>query len=253
MTFADLMNEDISFEIQNNKRYRDEIEHFKQTAELYISFFSNSKRIHHDNSKVDYIHLIAVRIFQDIRAAFILTTKGLYPQSALLLRGVLESCYLVYDLKINPEYEELWFNGSKNKRNKLFKFSEVKKRVDEANVTKTRPIKGLYTLLSRFNVHINMESHLWYIETTNNSLIYHWAGYDSDKKSDALIHSCLDSLAQGLFIFTYEGFYAHNKTWFNDFSVWKKNHLFFVKKLAKSFDIKGYDELEIKKDKILNE
>lgn len=252
ISFSLLENEDKSFETFYKEKYKEEIEHFKQTAELYISLFSNSKRTDRDKTKVDYVQLVAIRIFQDTRAALILALKGLFPQSASLLRGVLESYYLAYDFKVNPDHEDLWFNGSKSKREELFKLSEIKKRVEEAKVTDTSPLKGLYNLLSQFSVHINMESHLWYVETKSpNRLFYHWAGYDSVKKSDALVYSCLNSLAQGLFIFTYEDFYAHDKNWANDFTEWKNKHLIFIKRFAKVFDFTGYEELTVKKDKIV--
>ncbi len=247
ITFKDLEDKDRLFEKNNSEKYKEEIDHFQKTSELFISLFSNSKRIDHDPSKVDYAQLVAIRIFQDTRAAFLLALKGLFPQSSSLLRGVLESTYLVYDFKINPSHEDLWFNGSKNQRNKLFKLSEIKSRVEASR--DTAPIKGLYKLLSQFSVHINMESHLWYIETRDKKLFYHWAGYDSGKKSDALVHSCLNSLAEGLFIFTYEGFYAHDRDWLGDFTQWKKQHLVFVKKFAKVFDFEGYEELEVKEDR----
>ena len=248
ITFADLEREDTSFETANSVKYKDEIEQFKQTAELYISLFLNSKRVNRDDSKVDYVQLVAIRIFQDTRAALILALKGLFPQSASLLRGVLESYYLVYDFKVNPEHEDLWFDGSKSKRKELFRLNEIKKRVEEAKVTDTTPLKGLYSLLSQFSVHINMESHLWYIETRNNKLFYHWAGYDSGKKSDTLVHSCLNALAQGLFIFTYKDFYAHDRDWLDDFTEWKKEHLVFIKKFAQVFNFEGYEELGVKED-----
>lgn len=248
ITFNNLEDKDIFFEKINSEKYKEEIEHFKQTAELFISLFSNSKRINREEGKVDFVQLVAIRIFQDTRAALILALKGLFPQSSSLLRGVLESCYLIYDFKINPEHEDLWFDGAKSKRKELFKLSEIKKRVEEAHVVDTTPLKGLYNLLSQYSVHINMESHIWYIETGNNKLFYHWAGYESDKKSDAVINSCLYSLAQGLFIFTYEDFYAHNKNWLTDFTEWKKQHLVFIKKFAKVFDIEGYEDLEVKED-----
>ncbi len=250
MTFKDLTNEDISFETKNGKRYRYEIEHFKETSELYISLFSNSKRINRDKSKVDYVQLIAIKIFQDTRAALLLALKGLFPQASSLLRGAIESYYLVYDFKINPNFEDFWFNGSKTQRKKLFKLSAVRQRVKEACVTETGSLNGLYHLLSQISVHVNMESHLWYLELRDKKLFYHWAGFDSVNKSDALINSCLQSLAQGLFIFTYEGFYALDKNWSADFTVWKKQHLIFVKKLARTFSIEGYEYLDLKEDKI---
>lgn len=250
VTYKKLEDNDLLLEHSNSEKYKEEIEHFKQTSELYISLFSNSKRLNRDEAKVDYVQLVAIRIFQDTRAALILALKGLYPQFASLLRGVLESYYLVYDFKINPGHEDIWFDGSKSKRKELFKLSEIKKRVEEGKVTRTDSIKGLYSLLSQYSVHINMESHLWYMETRANRLFYHWAGYDSGKKSDSLVNSCLNSLAEGLFIFTYEDFYAHDQNWVDDFTEWKKQHLVFLKRFAKVFDIKGYEELEVKVDKI---
>lgn len=251
VTYKNLEDQDILLEHSNGEKYKEEIDHFKQTSELYISLFSNSKRINRDEAKGDYVQLVAIRIFQDTRAALILALKGLYPQSSSLLRGVLESYCLVYDFKINPDHEDVWFDGSKTKRKELFKLSEIKTRVEESKVIDTTPIKGLYSLLSQFSVHINMESHLWYMQIISNKLLYHWAGYDSGKKSDSLVHSCLDSLAQGLFIFTHEGFYAIDKNWVEDFTEWKKQHLVFVKRLAKVFNIEGYETLEVKEDKII--
>lgn len=251
VSFKNLEDKDLSFEKLNDEKYKDEIEHFKQTAELYISLFSNSQRLNMGEDKVDYVQLVAIRIFQDTRAALMLALKGLFPQASSLLRGVLESYYLVYDFKVNPTHEDIWFNGSKTKRETLFKIGKIKQRVEQSGVIDTTPLKGLYNILSKFSVHINMESHLWYIETRENKLYYHWAGYESGKKSDALINSCLDALAQGLFIFTSEGFYAHDKNWSDDFTEWKKEHLVFIKKFAKVFNFEGYEDLEVKEDKVI--
>ena len=134
ITYKNIEDEDILLEKSQLNHYKDEIEHFKKTSELYISLFSNSKRLHRENGKLDHVQLIAVRIFQDTRVAFILALKGMYPQAASLLRGSLESINLIYDFVINPEHEDLWFDAGKNKRAELFKTGTVRKRVDEANI-----------------------------------------------------------------------------------------------------------------------
>lgn len=96
-----------------------------------------------------------------------------------------------------------------------------------------------------------MESHLWYIETSDK-VYYHWAGYRADKRSDVLMLSILCALAQALFVLTYEDIYGHDRFWGEDFTDWKKNHLVFMKKSAKVFDIKDIEELEVKEDKVVH-
>lgn len=146
ISYKKIEDEDILSEKSQLDHYKDEIEHFKKTSELYISLFSNSKRLYREEGKPDHIQLIAIRIYQDTRAAFILALKGMYPQSASLLRGSLESINLIYDFVINPQHEDLWFDAGKNKRAELFKASSVRKRVEESNITNIEPSKGLYNL-----------------------------------------------------------------------------------------------------------
>jgi len=248
ITWQNIEEQDTSFEKRQASLYKDEISHFKRMSELYISLFSNSKRINRATGKPDYIQLIAIRIFQDSRGAFILAMKGLYPQAESLLRGVLESINLIYDFIASPTHEDLWFNASISKREKLFKASEVRKRVESSKITNLEPSKGLYSLLSNFSIHTNMESHLWYMETRDKKLFYHWAGHGEGRCSEALMFSVLSALAQGLFVLTYEGAYALDRRWGDDFDKWKGEYLIFVKKFGKIFGDESVEKLVLKKD-----
>lgn len=249
ISYKDIAENDINIENEQLDKYRDEIEHFKTTAELYISLFANSKRLRREVGKTDNVQLIAIRIFQDTGAALLLALKGLYPQSSSLLRGTLESINLIYDFIINPQHEDLWFDGSKRKRSEIFKASAVRKRVEDARVMDSKPSKELYALLSDFSVHTNMESHLWYIEITDK-IYFHWAGTGANDKSNALIISVLSSLAQGLFVLTYENLYAHDRHWIESFTEWKKNHLIFMKKYGKLYGDSKIEEMKIMTDKV---
>ncbi len=230
-----IVKQDELFEKEQGSRYEEEIKHFKRMSELYISLFSNSRRINREGDKVDYVQLIAVGIFQDIRASFILAMKGLYPQAGSLLRGVLESIDLIYDFILNPTHEDMWFNAGKSKREKFFKANTVRGRIAKPNHKNIETSKKLYSLLSDYSIHKNMESHLWYIETRDEKLFYHWAGHGKDKRSEALIFSALMAMAEALFVLTYEGAYALDRLWVDDFQKWKGEHLVFVKKFGKIF------------------
>ncbi len=246
LTFEDIEKQDSSLEDIQRKQYEQELQHFKRTSELFISLFSNSKRINRDFDKTDHIQLIAVRIFQDARSALILSLKGLYPQASVLLRNILESISLIYDFKINPEHEDIWMDGSKKKREELFKSSKIRRRIEEAKVTDYEPIKGLYGLLSTWTVHANQESYIWYIELKNKTRLYHWAGHMGGKRADALMLETVQSLAQGLFVLVEEGIYAFEKPWLRDYYAWKKEHLEFAKKLARVFGNEDILKLEMK-------
>lgn len=245
INFTALEDSDLEFEQYHATKYEKEINHFKKTGELFISLFSNSKRINRDSGG-DNIYLIAVRIFQDTRCAFILTLKGLYPQASALLRSTLESLNLIYDFKYNPTHEDIWFKASQRKREKLFKVSEVRKRLREVKVKTVEVSTGLYSLLSNWSVHTNLESYLWYVETKDKKVFYHWAGYGSAKKDDALILSCLFALSEGLFVITEEEIYAHDKNWLKDYYIWKKEHLEFAKKFGKIFGDEEIYKVEFK-------
>lgn len=241
ITYDTVVDQDELVNAELSKRYKDELLHFSQTSELFISFFANSKRLNRDPSKIDNVQLISVRIFQDTRAALILTLKGLYPQAATLLRGVLESINLIYDFKINPENEDTWSDAGKNKREELFKSSAVRKRVKESEVCDLKPSNELYKLFSTFSVHTNHESHLWYVELKDKVLFYHWAGQVKKTESMVLVLSILNSLSQALFVLTYEGLYGINAFWSEDFTMWKKQDLVFQKKFAAQFGITDFE------------
>ena len=250
VTYKDIEDKDFLLESTQSLKYIDEIVLYKKTAELYLSLFPNARRLYREVDKVDYIQLLAVRIFHDTRAALILSNRGLYPQASALLRGVLDSFNLIYDFKINPENEDLWFNAGKNKRDVMFKAGAVRKRVEESGVNKSSEgSKNLYNLLSNYSVHTNMESHLWYLETRDKTLLYHWAGYDGGKRSETLVLSVLQSLAQGLFILVYEDIYALDRSWTEDFKLWKKDFLVSTKKFGGIFGDTEVLDLEVLEDK----
>ena len=117
--YDELVKQDKAINDISKKEYFAEIEIFQQACELIISLFENSIRTYREKDRLDYIKLISVRVVQDCRSGLILGLRGLYPQSSSLIRGTLESTFLIYDFKINPSHEDLWFNGSKTKRKKI--------------------------------------------------------------------------------------------------------------------------------------
>ena len=244
--YQDLINQDERLESKFTGKFEEELKHFSNTCELYISLFSNSKRTKRIEGKADYTQLVAVRIFQDARAALKLALKGMHPQSSSLIRGALESLFLIYDFKLNPAHEDIWFSGSKGKRERLFKASEVRKRLKESNVKALEPGKGLYNILSDFSVHSNMESYLWYIESKLDRILYHWAGREVDDRSTVVIMSAIFALAQGLFVLVEEDIYTFTSVeWIKDYLNWKKDHLKFGKKFGQILGIDTLDSVKM--------
>jgi hypothetical protein len=251
ITFSDLEDTDRDFEKYYGEKFPVEIQHFNKTIELFISLFSNSKRTYREN-KTDYIQLLAVRILQDSRSALILASKGLYPQSIGLTRSVLESISLIYDFKINPTHEDIWFNGSMNQRDKLFKAATVRKRVDAAKITNVANIKGLYSLLSQWSIHTNRDSLIWYMEIHDHILKYHWAGYSQSPIATIIVFlSPIFALSQGLFVLTEEDLYTFiGSGWVDDYMKWKSEHLIIAKKIANLLGRDTFDNKVMKSPKI---
>ncbi len=240
--YEELIKQDKAVNDISRKEYFAEIELFEQTCELIISLFDNSIRTYRKKDKIDYIKLIAVRIVQDCRSGLILGLMGLYPQSSSLIRGALESTFLIYDFKINPVHEDLWFNGSKTKRKKLFKTGEVKKRIEKVLGTELKTAISIYNLFSNWTIHSNMESFLWYIEMTDKMMYYHWAGRYKKNMADMMIFSCLMSLSHALFVLVHEDIYTFkNAKWMNSFLNWRKNNFIALKKFASIVGIHMYD------------
>lgn len=233
VTYQDLLDQDKKMQEILGEDLKDEIEHYKRTCELYISLFNNVIRTYPSKSAIDCIHLLGVRIFQDSRAAFDLALKGIQPQSSSLVRGALETIFLIYDFKFNPENENIWFEGSKSKREELFKASKVRKRL-EGKIKSHEAGKQIYNLISDFSTHVSVESCHWYMETTPKTLKYHWAGRKGGIRSILVVLQAMFALSQALFVLVEEDIYTFtNSAWLDEYDEWKKSELEVNKKLGK--------------------
>lgn len=250
--YNDLEETDNEFQTFYEKKFSNEINHFKHATELLISLFSNASRTSKQDG-LDYIQLIAVRILQDSRCALMLALKGLYPQSVGLTRGVLESVFLIYDFKINPKHENIWFNGSKRQRERLFSGKNVRQRVSESGITDVSVGASLYSLLSQWSLHVNRESHIWYLEIKNHILKYHWAGYSQSELASSIVFlSTIFALSQGLFVIAEENLYTfNNSNWLDDYILWKKEHLQLFKKVASLIGNQTFQDVQMKSPKII--
>lgn len=241
ITYQNLLDQDKKLQEILGEDLKDEIEHYKRTCELYISLFNNVIRTYSSKSDIDCIHLIAVRTFQDSRAAFDLALKGIQPQSASLVRGALEAIFLIYDFKFNPENEKVWFDGNKDKREELFKVSKVRKRL-EGKIESHEAGKQIYRLISGSATHVNIESCYWYMETTPNTLRYHWAGRKWGTTSMLTVLQAMFALSQVLLVLVEEDIYTFtDPSWLDEYDEWKKNEL----ELNKNFgELIGNNALE---------
>lgn len=230
ISYSDLENKDYQIETKLRGRYSREIDGFNQTAELIMSLFEkgNSFRTYRKDGR-DCIHLISVRALQDLRSALILGLKGLYPQSSALIRGSLESVFIIYDFKLNPENEDIWNDGGKSKREKLFKASEVRNRIK--SLKETEPAFHIYDLISDWSTHANRESYMWYEEINGGKLFYNWAGKYDEYRSDYIILSIISGLAQVLFVLAEEDIYTLKRGWYDKYISWKKDFLEVLKVL----------------------
>ncbi len=241
VTYQNLLDEDRKLQDILGIELKDEIEQYKKTCELYISLFNNAIRTYREEGKTDYIHLIAVKIFQDSRASFDLALKGQQPQTTCIIRGALEAIFLIYDFKFNPDNEDIWFNAGKGKREDLFKAGKVRNRL-EGKMKTHEAGKVLYGLLSDFSSHANMESCLWYIETTAGRLFYHWAGRREGTRSIIMVLQAMFVLTQTLFVLVEEDIYTFtNSKWLDEYDEWKKTELEVNQRLGRLI---GKDTLE---------
>jgi len=253
-TYKDLEAQDSELEGLFTERFRDELGHFKRTVELFITLFSNARRTCGKPRGEDWVLLISVGILQNARAALLLALKGLFPQSMILTRSVGESVLLIYDFSVNPDHEDIWFNGGKKKREALFRANEVRTRVREANVTNAKAAASLNDLLSRWTVHANRESHLWYLETTDGTVKVRWAGQNPTDSNRAVITimSALLALAHGLMVVVEEGFYTFtNSGWVETYFEWKKENLDFMKKFGEVIGDDSVQRITMRRPKIL--
>lgn len=239
--YQDLLDQDKRLQVVLERDLKDEIEQYRKTCELYISLFDNAIRTYRTEGETDYIHLIAVKIFQDSRASFDLALRGLQPQATSIVRGALEAIFLIYDFKFNPENEDIWFNAGKGRREKLFKAGKVRNRL-EGKMKTHGAGKCLYALLSDFSTHANMESCLWYIDTTSGRLLYHWAGRKEGSRSIIMVLQAMFTLSQALFVLVEEDIYTFTSSaWLDEYDEWKRAELEVNKKLGKLI---GKDTLE---------
>lgn len=233
VAYQDLLNQDKKLQEILGEDLKDEIEHYKRTCELYISLFDNVIRTYPSKGAVDCTHLLGVRIFQDSRAAFDLALIGIQPQSSSLVRGALEAIFLIYDFKFNPENEAIWFEGSKNKREELFKPSMVRNRL-EGKIKSHEAGKQIYRLISDFSTHVSVESCYWYMETTPKTLKYHWAGRKAGERSAMMVLQAMFALSQALFVLVEEDIYTFtNSAWLDEYDEWKKAELEVNKKFGR--------------------
>jgi hypothetical protein len=244
--FTDIDKQDLYLVGLHSIRYRREIAFFKLSAELLISLFSNSQRIKQEGD-VDCIQLLTVKTFQDLRASLNLALRGMYAQSITLTRGMLESSFLIYDFKLNPSNEDVWFNGSKTKREKMFKPSKVRERVTKSGGANVKTNSDLYGLLSTWAIHSGHESHIWYVELKKKKVLYHWAGRQDFNISDMIITSVLSAIANTIFVLVEEGLYAFKEDWFDDYLKWKKSFL----ELSRSFKTGGIKGAQMKVPKVI--
>ena len=241
VAYNDLLHQDRKLQEILDRDLKVEIEHYKRTCELYISLFNNAIRTYPSKGTVDCIHLLGVRIFQDSRAAFDLALKGLQPQSSYLVRGVLEAIFLIYDFKFNPENESIWFEGSKGKREKLFKASKVRNRL-EGKIDTHEAGKQIYNLISDFSTHVSVESCYWYMETTSKRIKYHWAGRKVGVRSAMMVLQAMFALSQTLFVLVEQDIYTFTDSkWLDEYDEWKKDELELNKKFGRLI---GNDALE---------
>ncbi len=241
VAYQDLLDQGKKLQEILGRDLKDEIEHYKNTCELYISLFNNVVRTYPSKGNIDCIHLLGVRIFQDSRAAFDLALKGIQPQSSSLVRGALEAIFLIYDFKFNPENENIWFEGSKGKREELFKAGKVRKRL-EGKIKSHEAGKQIYNLISDFSTHVTAESCYWYMETTPKSLKYHWAGRKGGVRSAIMVLQAMFALSQALFVLVEENIYTFtDSAWLDEYDEWKKAELEVNKKLGRLI---GNDTLE---------
>lgn len=225
ITSIDLEDRDHQIEETLRNEYAEDIAHFHRTIDLIMAIFDNATRSHGDQTRFDYVQLLAIRIVQDSRAAMSLALKGMYPQAVNLTRGVLVSTMLIQDFELHPDHEQIWAEGRKQKREALFKDEAIRARLEKSQATGIKDAKPLYGLISQIAVHTNFESFAWYLEFRGEKLYMHWAGQLDKKRSASTIPPIVVGAGIGLMALMGGKFFIFsNKEIVADFLEWKKAH-----------------------------
>lgn len=99
------------------------------------------------------VQRLGIRLFNSGSCALSLLLSGYYQNSALLIRDVLETGFLIDFLRSNPTKISAWRDASAEERQRLFRPAQIREALDARDGFKEKKRGAAYALLSNFAAH----------------------------------------------------------------------------------------------------
>lgn len=130
------------------------LQHFR-LIDLAMGLCNLMRMLETSEEDQNVIKLLCTRMFNAFASSIKLITGGYHQNSALIMRDIMETVFLVDYFRTNPQKITLWLNANKQEEKKPFKPVEIRKALEARDGHNNKNRKTLYTMLSDLAAHPN--------------------------------------------------------------------------------------------------
>ncbi len=109
-----------------------------------------------DDEDIRVVQMLSIRIFNAFAASFKLLLSGYHQKSAMIMRDILETVFLMDLFSTDKSAIEEWRNSDKKKRRNFFSPASVRKKLDERDGFNNMKRAKAYEMLSELASHPTM-------------------------------------------------------------------------------------------------
>lgn len=121
-----------------------------------LNYFVRNASLDTDDERV--IAQLAIRVFNDMGAAWKLIASGYFQVAAMVQRDVVETVFLVGYFRLKPEMVAVWRTADEKTRRDTFKPVAIRIALDDAAGKGVSKRKAIYSMFSTLAAHPTFES-----------------------------------------------------------------------------------------------
>lgn len=141
--------------IASNSEMQDHIATAEVAMDL-LNYFARNAPLDTEDQKV--IAYLAIRVFNDMGAAWKLISSGYFQVAAMVQRDVVETVFLVGYFRLKPEMVAVWRTADEKTRRDTFKPVAIRIALDDAAGKGVSKRKAIYSMFSTLAAHPTIES-----------------------------------------------------------------------------------------------